>query len=97
MERSDKMNGVKIIQMLYTERKVNALFRKPTRRNPYQVKAYPVLGLVLVEEPDGLRDIKPMYIGPMGLIEILDRGNQSFIGLRSDSEGLYLHETIAAI
>lgn len=86
------MNNLKILQMLTLKTKINAIFKKDNSNNHQDINSYPILGLVLTEDPEGNREIKPMYLGAKGLIEILDRNSSSFVELRTASEGLYIHE-----
>lgn len=82
------MNGEKILQMMTTNREINALF-KGYSNTP---RTYPVMGLALTEDKEEVRHIRVMYIGPKGLIEFLQDDSEDFMELRPASEGLYTHE-----
>ena len=80
-----------IIQMMATDRKINAIFERKGYTVPCYEVAYPVVGVALVEDMQGQRDIKTMYIGDKGLVEFLDKDQEGFIEIRPEDKGLNIY------
>ncbi|WP_422487125.1 hypothetical protein [Gudongella sp. DL1XJH-153] len=91
-QRGDtKMEKQLIIQMMSTDRKINAIFKRKGYAVPCYEVAYPVVGVALVEDMQGDRNIKTMYIGDKGLVEFLDRDQEGFIEIRPEDKGLNIY------
>ena len=79
-------SGVKLLQFMSTHRKINAIFQG----QGYHCleEAFPIVGLVLLEDKSGEREIIPAYLNKEGIICYLRPGIEGFIEIRPESKGV---------
>lgn len=83
------MKEYKIIEMVDINRKINAIFKPANGLDRIIPEvAYPVIGLVLVEDMEGQRVIKMLIVKNNGLITYLEEDEESFIEIRKASYGI---------
>lgn len=80
-------DGLKLLQFMVTHRKVDAIFSKEGFRGTYE-EAFPIVGLALIEDKSGERDIVPVYLNKEGIICYLKPGTEGFIEIRPESKGV---------